>query len=283
MGILIKRVNLGFGRHNYYVLSANREEVTRLGMISQLLWALAVGMCKTSIAIMFLRIKKEKKWKIFLYSSVLLILVAVIFTFISKFVECRPAAALWDPKIRGAKCWEKRHKRIHVYINSVIVIGTDILYSCLPITFIRQLNRPLREKIVLCFLMGLGFVASAASVAKMVQIKNLGKKEDSLWVTVDIVIFSIVEEQLGIIAASVPCLKSTFEHVLYRLGLLPSFHRSTPKCRKGDVECLREPVKLESLNGASQPYTSQESVGDGKSEEGIPPARPAKITNKEAV
>ncbi|PVI01940.1 hypothetical protein DM02DRAFT_486339, partial [Periconia macrospinosa] len=218
MGLLIGRVENGLGRQTSYVSPPNRKKAIHFQIISGVLWVISVGMCKISVAIMLLRFKQERRWKLFLYSLILVLLAGTIAICFISLLQCRPLAIMWDPKIVGAKCWDPKHRQIQVSVASIFVIVTDFILSVLPITFIRQLHRPLREKIILCFLMGLGLVASGAGIAKTVLLKKYRNKPDLLWVTMDFVILSFLEQQLGIIAGSLPCLKAAFERTLTRFG-----------------------------------------------------------------
>lgn len=252
-------------------------------IIGQLLWLLCLGMCKISVAMMFLRIKQERRWGLFLYSSVFLIIAITVACYIMTFLQCRPIAALWDPTIRGAKCWAPEDRQLYAVAVSIFMIATDVMFSILPITFIRQLNRPLREKIVVCFLMGLGLVGSVASIIKTVQLNHFGTMNDSLWIGFNLAIWSFLEQQLGIITISLPCLKSTFEHVLIRFGLLPSLPARTSRHARGYTDYNREHFGMDTPSQTSQRYTRQESAGDGKSEELILPSKPAELTRGEFV
>lgn len=68
--------------------------------------------------------------------------------------------------------------------------------------------------------MGLGVLASIASIAKTTLARNYGKGGDSLWDGVAPAIWSMLELQLGLIAACAPCMKSPFENLLRRLRLV---------------------------------------------------------------
>jgi hypothetical protein len=131
-------------------------------------------------------------------------------------------------------------------VTTGIFIATDIFLSLFPLTFIRQLKRPRREKIVLAILMGLGLLASAASVMRLIVTSFYVSDTDPLYDIVIPAIWGCVEEYLcefphgnsilppfpvltsviGIFAACVPYLRIPFENVLGRLGLLTSIHQS---------------------------------------------------------
>jgi hypothetical protein len=47
------------------------------------------------------------------------------------------------------------------------MVASDFVLAILPITFIRVIKRPLREKVVLAVLMGFGIIAGVAGVIKV--------------------------------------------------------------------------------------------------------------------
>jgi hypothetical protein len=95
----------------------------------------------------------------------------------------------------------------------------DCTLALLPIKLVRTLNRPIREKILICVLMGMGLVATSIAGYKMTTFTsvNLG---DPLSATVKPSLWAKLEELVGIIAACVPCLKSPIENALRRFGIL---------------------------------------------------------------
>jgi hypothetical protein len=60
--------------------------------------------------------------------------------------------------------------------------------------FIRQLQRPMREKIVLGILMGCGLLATAAGITRMVFIKEMAYNIDLFYQGVYIGIFTYVQQ-----------------------------------------------------------------------------------------
>jgi hypothetical protein len=67
-------------------------------------------------------------------------------------------------------------------IAIAIFIATDVACALLPIAFIRKIRRPLREKIVLGVLMGLGLVASACGIVKLIDLERVRlSSQDPSW------------------------------------------------------------------------------------------------------
>lgn len=97
----------------------------------------------------------------------------------------------------------------------------DFILATMPVQLIRTLNRTSREKILISCLMATGLVATAVATYKMTlsQKANMG---DLLSTTVELSLWCKLEEQLGIIAACLPGLKSQIEKLLQQMGVLKS-------------------------------------------------------------
>jgi hypothetical protein len=66
--------------------------------------------------------------------------------------------------------------------------------------------------------MALGFLATAATIPKLLSVKQHGFKGDATYFSSDILLWSLLEVNLGIIAACVPTLRGPFESALKRWG-----------------------------------------------------------------
>jgi hypothetical protein len=125
-----------------------------------------------------------------------------------------------------------------------IFLAADIILSLLPLMFIFKLHRPLREKIILAGLMGLGLFCSGAAVVKLMLTKKYVTGPDPLWDMFDLGIWASVELYVGIYAASIPCLRAPFERFLRKVGLLSVQEKSYGSSRSNykdgsgmDTEC----------------------------------------------
>jgi len=80
-----------------------------------------------------------------------------------------------------------------------------------------KMHIPLREKVVLCLLMALGLFASSVVIIRTTTFRRYKRAGDKLWFMSDITIWNLLEGELGILAACIPYLKSTFERGLKKL------------------------------------------------------------------
>ena len=103
----------------------------------------------------------------------------------------------------------------------------DFVLSFMPIRLIRTLHRSTSEKVLIAILMALGLCATAISCAKMTTFPNFGKG-DIMQATIMPSLWAKLEEQVGLIATSLPCLKRPVELLLKRTGVLKEHQLSTP-------------------------------------------------------
>jgi hypothetical protein len=203
------------------------EQSTEAGKNSWLaifVWGLSMTCIKISIALTLLRIQgKERGWRIFLYT---LMAIQTIYgignTLFNLVIACRPLEAAWNPFLPGAKCVSYEIMRGVSNTGSAINITTDVLLSLAPATFLRKLNRPLRERIFVCVLMGMGLFASVSSIVKTVIVKDWGDPmtADDWWAMgVSICTWTVLEQLLGVLAACVPAMKGIFQRCLGAMGV----------------------------------------------------------------
>jgi hypothetical protein len=81
--------------------------------------------------------------------------------------------------------------------------------------------------------MALGFLATAATIPKIISVKYYGFKGDATFHTSDVLLWSLLEVNLGIIAACVPTLRGPFETALKQWGLISATQLGTKPTSPG--------------------------------------------------
>jgi hypothetical protein len=149
-----------------------------------------------------------------------------VYVTLMQVTHCIPLKALWDLTVTNSRCWSSNAYRISLTVTAVVSIVTDVILSLLPLTFVLSLNRPLRERIAIVLLMGLGLLVLGPCIVKDVVIQTYDPSNISSGI--NIALWSNIEGQLGIIAACIPCLKALFHGFLGRLGLVSESTNSRP-------------------------------------------------------
>lgn len=173
--LLVVGISYGVGRHDYYLTPDQLMLAEKFLFLSQPPYAWSLAFSKMSIAWMLIRIQRDQRsWAIFLYSMMIFSGLIAITMNAFQFSSCKPLSAVWDHATPGAVCMPPSVSHISIYVTAAMTILTDVILSLLPITFIVNIQRPLREKLALSFVMGLGILASSASIVKTTLVKNYG-------------------------------------------------------------------------------------------------------------
>ncbi|KAF2751800.1 hypothetical protein M011DRAFT_522742 [Sporormia fimetaria CBS 119925] len=203
---------------------------SKLGMIALPFWGWATGLVKISIGVMLLRFQQNRRlrgltWAMIALNIALILLVGVVSLF-----SCVPYAANWDMQktLKGSKCWGRAANRAIIYTPAVCNTLTDVVFSLMPLTFLRKIRRPTGEKVVIGGLMALGLIASAFSLSKVIVNGKLDVTKDRSASFLLLALLSALEVQTALIAACAPTLRSATQRFLRRIGLGQCHQDSTP-------------------------------------------------------
>lgn len=195
-------------------------QTTKFGILAIPIWACAISTIKLSVICMLLRFPQGLAWKVFLYFMMALQTAFAIGNLIWLLgLQCRPLSKSWDGTKPGGACVSFEAMRTASNVSTYTNIATDIILSLMPLTFLGKLKRPVQERILVCGLMAMGLLASAASIKKTVLIQKFGLTNDIVGLEYEIELWSCLELFLGLIAACLPCLKAGFQRYMTRFGV----------------------------------------------------------------
>ncbi|KAF2178368.1 hypothetical protein K469DRAFT_676102 [Zopfia rhizophila CBS 207.26] len=256
--MIIVSISYGYGRHMQFVPPENRTKAIKLIFYSQVLWYWSITFAKISVACLLLYLKSERLWNRFLQLTILILVCSAISITLTQFVACRPFSAYWESRAaRYAKCWDRRITVGNIIGFSSIQALTDLVFSFIPLTFIVRLNQPIREKMIISFLMSIGLIASAIAILRTV--KGLTFPKDYFRNDADISLLAMLDLYVGIIAATLPTLKAFFEGML--VGVVHFFQNDL-----SEAEIRATLVRLGFLDdGQEQELKSLEGKEDFKS------------------
>ena len=206
---------------------AEMTHTIKLAYLAVPLWNLAMTLIKTSVALTLLArfhpLTTTTRW----WKPLLLTLIALQTLYFAAntawtFTKCRPLAAAWDYSTPNALCLTLQTDLLVSSIGSAVNISTDILLSLAPmVAVLWRLRRPLRERILICCLTGVGLLASGASVAKSAMVGQWAPDQpgqDSWAIAVSIGTWTVAEMFIAVFGACSPSLKGPIERVLGRWG-----------------------------------------------------------------
>lgn len=221
--VLLLTMPYVFGRPIETMTLADSQNAQRLAMIAQPIWAWALAGIKFSVVLMILRLQTDKLWRRFCWGLMGFILLFTIYNLIAQLTQCIPLHKTWDLLgLVPGKCWGPDAIRANLFATSTLNFVTDFIIALLPVTFLTKVQRPLRERIIIGALMGLGVFAGVSSIVKMVFAARFGKTGDPDLDGIRVGLWSVIEETVGFIAACIPCLRSPFQKCLEHFGLVSS-------------------------------------------------------------
>lgn len=219
-------IGYGWGKPLATVSAEDYTKTMKLQFAVQTTWLFTLCFVRLSVACSLLRFGNTRWWNAILYlimgSQVMISSSYVII----QFGQCRPVSANWE-FVPDVKCWNIQAIIDYGWAIAAIYIIMDLTLSLMPIHLIMTLHRSRSEKILISFLMALGLCATAVTCAKLTTFTSFGTG-DPMQATIAPSMYAKVEEIVGIIASSLPCLKSPVENLLRKWGIFKEHHLSTP-------------------------------------------------------
>ncbi|KAF7555295.1 hypothetical protein G7Z17_g2291 [Cylindrodendrum hubeiense] len=212
MGVLA--VRYGVGAHDSYLAKFPMDEFIRIRGKEYLLYYEmtyygASSITKFSIAFMILQICVQKKYVYFMYCIMAIMAVTMAGCMIWLFSNCVPFAANWNVKL---------------YVGTSVQVLSDWACAITPFFIVWSLQMPRRTKISVVGVLGLGVLASIAALMRIISYKYIDTNvypNDHMVSEGRLLLWSIFESSLAIIACSLPSLK------LFAKCTSPSTNRST--------------------------------------------------------
>lgn len=200
-------VSLGLGQRTAVVVQRPREDLVKLSQLSipgSLLSVLAIVWSKTSFAITVMRICDGWK-RIFLWFAILSINLFMITTGILLNVKCTPLDFIL-PGGPGKECLPANINVIFGTAASAYSGVMDVLLAFLPWQVVWNLQMKPGEKIGVALAMSMGIFAGVTAFIKCTYIRDLASGDLTFDLTY-LMIWSVVEGGVTIIAASIPILR----------------------------------------------------------------------------
>lgn len=239
--------------------------ISPLTMIAEVMTSWCVALVKTSIALMLMHIRREsKRWTRFLHAIIALQIANAVFVMIIQTTRCVPTEAIWNPTILNKWCWTPGAFKWSMTGASIVVILTDIILSFTPLTFMHKIRRSARHRIVIVVLMGLGLIASSASVVKTISLHGYDESDDFAGHGITIALWASTEAQIGIIAACIPTLRGAFLRLLARLGIYTEFPSIVTDNARSSSTWRGHEIPADSLKASRESVKYNPSAASGR-------------------
>ncbi|ODH13555.1 hypothetical protein ACO22_07135 [Paracoccidioides brasiliensis] len=184
------------------------------GCASCLMKAASMGLGKRIVKISFclslLRVVIGRGYIYTIYAVGTVTAIFTTFYFFFALFSCWPVEFVWE-QIRnpnsGGTCRQYHKVVAGSYAHGSIVCVGDLILAIVPALMIRKLQLNSRTKLSAGLLLGFGSVASVATIARLTYVKYGYDQKDFLYTNTEIMIWSMVEIGVSIIAISAVTLK----------------------------------------------------------------------------
>ncbi|KAJ3952195.1 hypothetical protein N0V92_011372 [Colletotrichum tropicale] len=204
-GVVVWAIYNGLGKHtNELTLPdpGSTYTIIQLILASGVTWLLGTIFIKFAILWMYTRIfatAQFKRWSRILMGVVGAYGVAFLILFMSR---CTPMSQQWAP-VEGGHC---RDITIDQIVSVTINIVVDIAMTALPMPALWGLQMPLRNKVAVTAMFGMGITTIAIMVWRLVNTVTTIGDLDFVYNLHDIGLISLLELWIGIIIACLPTL-----------------------------------------------------------------------------
>jgi hypothetical protein len=134
-------------------------QLRKLDVFSQMSVILCTLVAKISISIYILRIKDDRRLRIALWVLMIIMTLGTIAPIIVLLCQCIPLRKLWIPKTPGT-CLPIAAVNDVFYVQSALTIVVDLCLTVSPIIILWNIQMRKSKKMLVCFLMSLGLLAT---------------------------------------------------------------------------------------------------------------------------
>ncbi|KAL2877149.1 hypothetical protein SGCOL_007542 [Colletotrichum sp. CLE4] len=194
-------------------------------LIWQAFYAGSLCFIKSSICITLMRITNQKVYLWILRGLIGLSFLMSGSGLIVILNQCHPLDKYWDKRIPGT-CWPPIVATALSYGASVANVITDFSVAAIPFFLLRHVQMRSRLKFYVRLILGLGLLAGIASIIRVPFTNAYMKASDILYHAGNIVLWTIVECGLGIIAGSLPMLRAFFKRLAKDTSTQEPYNRS---------------------------------------------------------
>ncbi|KAF9241048.1 hypothetical protein CBS147339_4328 [Penicillium roqueforti] len=180
-------------------------------IVCQILYAIGLALVKTSMMILYHKLFGTKaSMRIAIYVTGTIVWAWGLSIILESFLICHPVAFNWNPTLPKGGCGNRNAAFV---VAGVLNMVTDLMVMLLPIPYIWKLQLPVGRKIGLSVAFSIGLFVSAISMVRVDSLMRIDFNDLTYTLPIPLM-WSIIEQQLALVAANLPLLRSVFSAVL---------------------------------------------------------------------
>ncbi|KAI9648090.1 hypothetical protein NHQ30_002719 [Ciborinia camelliae] len=171
---------------------------------TQILFTLALVLTRLSVLWLISRLFKSGAPKLQRFTHWIMIysIVHTTIFIITLIFQCRPFYDYWTiSSVPQTNCI---NQQVHLLFTAICGAIADYITVFLPMHTVWKLQLPIRQRISICMLFALGFLASTASVFRIIYTWQATSEQDRTWTSNTVFIWSSIEIYFGLFCACMP-------------------------------------------------------------------------------
>ncbi|KAI9901072.1 hypothetical protein N3K66_002889 [Trichothecium roseum] len=206
-------VGSGYGVREADLEKTDLRRALRYFFFAQTPYKVTVGLNKLAAVALYLRIFPSAGFRLWSLGAAALVVAWSVASVGATVFQCVPIRAAWDRSAaEGATCIDSASFWVAYAVMNVL---TDVLVLVLPIPPLVKLQMGWRSKVMLLIAFGFGIVVTVTSILRTTSVSNsVRNKADITWNFIDRGMWTLIEANLGIVAACLPALQKPLGAIL---------------------------------------------------------------------
>jgi hypothetical protein len=183
--------------------------------LDQIFYKFTINLTKLSILCLYLRIFSQPWFRRTCWASVLVIFGYSLASIVATIFQCSPIQRVWDKAhypagtcINITAFW---------YANAVYNLITDVVILASVPGVVWKLRLPLRQRLGLTVVFGLGIFVFATSILRMTTLDQSSKAPDPTEGTLKSTMWTTIEASAAIVCACLPMVRTPVQRLVPRL------------------------------------------------------------------
>ncbi|KAI7098734.1 hypothetical protein KC340_g6557 [Hortaea werneckii] len=203
----------GFGKHKEDILPTFAEAM-KYFYLYQICYKVIRAFTKLTFCFLYLRIFKNKKtFHHITYTVMAIVAIGSLAFTIGTIFQCIPVHRAWDRRVKGSCISNVAFWYSHAAFNTFF----DIVVYLFPIPLIRSLNLRREQKTGVISIFAFGAFVIAASIVRMVELRQSAHTNDPTWGSMIALIWTEVEANTSVIICCLPALRMPLLHLWHKV------------------------------------------------------------------
>ncbi|KXX81540.1 hypothetical protein MMYC01_202479 [Madurella mycetomatis] len=245
-------VKYGMGRHSENVTAAETLEQLKFLLVAILSYNMGMNVVKLGFLFQYRRIFQDIITQRICYWFIIYVCIWACVQAVLLGLSCLPISII-VPSMAGS-CLDTLP---FWYFSSGMSMATDILIFCIPIPSVLKLHLPLRQRVIVVGVFGLGFFVCIISIYRMFTLRAGVISQDPSWENIGVAIWSCIELNVAIIASTLPTLRPLVTRFLPGFILSSAQKSRTTYLRYGSASAA---MRAGAFKSAENRRTKEQSI-----------------------